>query len=268
MKKNYAIIPNFSRNTHIIWSVVAVAALIYLLWAGISDFDYRWRWRRAFKYVIDYKQGSWVIGPLLNGLITTIKISFYAILLALLIGVITVIARLSPLLSLRWLSTTYVNFIRVTPLLVQLYLFYFMLNNVIQIGRFESGVITLAVFEGAFIAEIIRSSVINVPQSQLDAANAVGLNRWQRWRLVLLPQALPLMLPALANVLVNLIKHSSIVTIIAVADLTDAARNLISQTFLALEIWLIVGGLYIAICLPLAWGIKRWEDKVRKGNSP
>ncbi len=237
---------------------------IWLVWHGIENFDYRWRWARASRHFIKKSDGEWVLGPLFNGLLTTLEISFYAIVISTIIAIVLTVMRLSLKHSLRFISLMYVNFMRSTPLLVQLYLLYFMLGNVIGLERFQSGVLALALFEAAFIAEIFRSSVINVSQNYIDAAKALGLTKLQTWRFVIVPRALPLILPALANTFVGLIKHSSIITIVAINDLTDVARNLISETFLVLEIWFIVGGLYLIICFPLAWLIKKWEYRLLK----
>ena len=226
--------------------------------------DYRWRWRRIPGYFLRESDGEWVAGPLLEGLMVTLQLSLFAGLLATAIATAAAAARLSPRPSLRGLAGGYVQIMRCTPLLVQLYLLYFMLGNVFGLQRFSAGVTALALFEGAFIAEIFRAGINAVPPAQSDAARALGLSVLQRWRLVIIPQALPLVLPPLANLYVSLIKHSSIVTVIAIADLTDAARNLVSDSFLAFEIWLAVGALYISVCFPLAWLITRWEKRLRK----
>ncbi len=180
------------------------------------------------------------------------------------LGLFFAAAALSRMPSLRLLARGYVNLMRGTPLLVQLYLLYFMFGNVLALDRFWAGAAALAMFEGAFAAEIIRGGIATVPPGQNESAAALGMTRFCRWRLVVLPQALPLALPPLANLCVSLIKHSSIVTIVAVADLTDAARNLISETYLAFEIWLVVGAMYILICLPPARAIAAWERRRRR----
>lgn len=245
-------------------SALFLAGAVLLLYNGIAAMEYQWRWSRLPRYFFQRVQGEWTAGVLTRGALVTIKISLYAGALAMLIGAAAAAARLLPLPSLRALAWGYVQFMRCTPLLVQVYLLYFMVGAVLGLDRFSAGVLALALFEGAFAAEIFRAGYLAVAQAQQDAAAALGLSRWQRWRLVLLPQALPLVLPPLANLFVSIIKHSSIVTVIAVADLTDAARNLVADTFLAFEVWLCVGALYMLICFPLAWAVRRWEARLRR----
>lgn len=249
-------------------SLLALAATAAILYHGVTAMDYQWRWTRVPRYFFHQRDGEWTAGILTRGLIVTLKLSLLAGLLATLIGVIAAAARLFPMASLRAAAWTYIQFMRCTPLLVQLYLLYFMFGNVLGMDRFWAGVAALAAFEGAFAAEILRAGYLSVPQAQADAANALGLARATRWRLVIAPQALPLILPPLANLFINLFKHSSIVTIIAVADLTDAARNVVSETFLAFEIWITIGGVYVAVCLPLAWLTHRWEARLTRHIRP
>jgi polar amino acid transport system permease protein len=110
----------------------------------------------------------------------------------------------------------------------------------------------LAIYEGAFAAEIIRGGIIAVKRGQWEAGRALGLKPFDLYRDVVLPQAMPLMLPPLAGVLVNLVKHSAIVSVIAVFDLTTEGRTIVADTFMAFEIWLTVAGLYLVITLSLS----------------
>lgn len=246
-----------------------LSLLLYVLlgwgvYSGVTALDYQWRWGRIPRYFFHYRNGEWHAGPLATGLWTTFKISLFAGVLALAIGLLAAAGRLMPRVSCRWLATGYVQFMRCTPLLVQVYLLYFMFGTLFGMERVSAGILALALFEGAFAAEIFRAGYLGVPQAQHDVACALGLPRPARWRLVLLPQALPLILPPLANLFVSIIKHSSIVTIIAVTDLTDAARNVVSETFLAFEVWFSVGALYVSICFPLAWAVRQWEKRLRR----
>lgn len=251
-----------------VWSLGIAVALAFLLYHGVANIDYNWHWRRAWRYVVAYDAaaGEWVAGALAVGVKTTLQVSAGAAALALGISIAAAAAALSRSHVLRGIVRAYVLLMRCTPLLVQLYLLYFMLGNVLGLERFAAGVFALALFEAAFATEILRSGILSVPQAQLEAARALGLRPLAVWWRIIIPQSLPLILPQMANLFVSLIKHSSIVTIIAIADLTDAARNIISATFLTFEIWLIVGGLYIAICLPLAVVIGKWERQLRRSE--
>lgn len=226
--------------------------------------EYPWRWGRIPRYFWQQVGGEWVAGPLLKGLLTTLQLSAVTAVAATVIGLLTVAAATGNMPSLRLLARGYVNLMRGTPLLVQLYLLYFMFGNVLDFEQFTAGVVSLALFEGAFAAEIIRAGIAAVPIGQSESAAALGMNKLLRWQRVVMPQALPLILPPLANLFVSLIKHSSIVTIIAIAELTDSARNLISDSFLIFEIWLTVGAMYVAVCLPLARIIAAWENRLRQ----
>ena len=236
----------------------------WLIWHGASVLDYQWRWGRLPRYFLRQTTDGWAAGPLLEGLGMTMQLSVVAGLAAVVIGGLTAIGAAGRMPSLRLLLRGYVNVMRGTPLLVQLYLLYFMLGGVLNTDRFVTGALVLALFEGAFAAEIFRAGIASVPHGQTEAAAALGLRAPTRWRLIVLPQALPLMLPPLANLFVSLIKHSSIVTIIAIADLTDTARNLAAETFLTFEIWLTVGAMYVMICFPLARLISSWESRLRQ----
>ena len=240
------------------------ALLAWLIVRGFLRSDYSWHWGRLVRYFVMQRGGEWSAGPLLDGLLVTLELSFIAGVAAVGLGLLLAAARQAARPSVRLLASGYVQFMRCTPLLVQVYLSYFMFSNVLGVERFAAGAISLALFEAAFAAEIIRAGYTAVPQEQADAARAMGLARGLRLRFIIMPQALPLILPPLANLFVSLIKHSSIVTIIAIADLTDVARNIISDTFLVFEVWLAVGAMYIAICFPLAWLVGKWEQRLRR----
>jgi polar amino acid transport system permease protein len=168
------------------------------------------------------------------------------------VGLATALLRLSPSWAARTLAVGYLELVRNTPLLIQIYLFYFVLSPIIGISRFWVGVLSLSFFEATFASEVIRGSIEAVPRGQWEAARAMGLRPARILRHVVLPQALPLMLPPLTGVLVNLVKHSAIVSVIAIADLATEGRNLISDTLMSFEIWLTIAAMYLAITLPLS----------------
>ena len=243
---------------------MALSGAAALVWRGAASLEYDWRWARLPRYFFHKTGGEWRAGPLAEGFITTLQISAAAAVFTVVLGLFFAAAAVSRTPVLRLLSRGYVNLMRGTPLLVQLYLLYFMFGNALAFDRFWAGALALAMFEGAFAAEILRAGIAAVPSGQNESAAALGMRGFHRWRFIILPQALPLALPPLANLCVSLIKHSSIVTVIAVADLTDAGRNLISETYLVFEIWLAVGALYILVCLPPARAIAAWERRLRK----
>ena len=227
----------------------------WLTLRGAQSMAYNWQWYRVPRYLVRVIDGELVWGPLLTGLAVTVEISIASTVLALAIGLVAALLRLSHSYSGRWLAIAYIEMIRNTPLLVQLYVFYFILAPILGLPRLWTGIVALAAFEGAFAAEIIRAGILSIGREQWDAAAALGLSRGRCYRLVVLPQALRVMLPPFAGVLVSLVKHSAIVSVIAVFDLTNEARNIISDTFMSFEIWFTVAGIYLAITVSLSVGI-------------
>ena len=240
----------------------AVAMAGGVLVAAAAALDYNWQWQRAFSHAAKFGEDGIIWGPLAQGAAVTLQLAAVSVVLAAALGMLAAAMGMARLASLRWLSRAYVEAVRNTPLLVQLYLFYFIFANAFGLGRFAAGALALAVFEGAFAAEIFRAGMESVARGQSDAARALGLSRRRTWLLVIVPQALPLILPALANQFVALILHSSIVTVVAVDDLTNAARNLVAETFLVYELWFIAAGFYVATALLLSRAIGWWERRL------
>ena len=168
------------------------------------------------------------------------------------IGLLVAVLRLSNSVVGRAVARAYIELIRNTPILIQILIIYFIIGRIFAIPRFWAGVMCLALYEGAFAAEIIRAGITAVHRGQAEAARSLGLSTFDSYRDVILPQALPLMLPPLAGVMVNLVKHSAIVSVIAVFDLTTEARTIVADTFLAFEIWLVTAALYLVITISLA----------------
>lgn len=255
------------RWRHAAWQVAQFALflglLAWLLIDGARSMGYNWQWHRVPRHLFQVFDGELYLGPLLRGLIVTLEISAIALVLTVIIGLVAAVLRLSSSLAARWLVTGYVEAIRNTPLLVQLYLVYFVLAPVIGLDRFWAGVLCLAIFEGAFAAEIFRGGIQAVRKGQWEAAWALGLTRAQAYRFIVLPQALRVILPPLAGLSVSLVKHSAIVSIIAVFDLTNEGRNIISDTFMTFEIWLTVAALYLSVTALLSAGVGVLERRLR-----
>lgn len=241
-----------ARVIDIVSFIIFVGALGWLVLRGAQSMGYNWQWFRVPRYLWRTIDGQVIWGPLMKGLLVTLQISAIAMVLSLVIGLAVALLRLSPSLVGRGIARVYLEVIRNTPLLVQVLIFYFIIAHILGIPRFWAGVLCLAVYEGAFAAEIIRGGIIAVRRGQWEAARALGLKPFDVYRDVVLPQAVPLMLPPLAGVLVNLVKHSAIVSVIAVFDLTTEGRTIVADTFMAFEIWLTVAGLYLLITLTLS----------------
>jgi polar amino acid transport system permease protein len=167
----------------------------------------------------------------------------------------------------RSLARCYLEIIRNTPLLVQLYLFYFVIAPILGIERFWTGVFCLSVFEGSFATEIIRAGIQAVPAGQWEAAASLGLSRYVTMRRVILPQALRLIFPPMTGLAVSLIKHSAIVSVIAIFDLTNEARNVIADTFMTFEIWLTTAAIYLLITISLSIFVGYLEKSFNQGGA-
>ena len=165
---------------------------------------------------------QWRLGPLMQGLWTTMWISAVASVLALVIGLLTGLCRISSNLTLRGLAAIYVEFIRGTPLLVQIFIAYFFIGTVFNLNRNVAGVGALAIFAGAYVAEIVRAGIQSIPRGQMEAARSLGMSAFQAMLYIILPQALKRILPPLAGQFISLIKDSSLVSVIAITDLTKS----------------------------------------------
>lgn len=200
-------------------------------------------------------------GPLLIGLWLTLKISVVALLFALLLGLIVGLGRVSGNPAARDLAAVYVEVIRGTPLLVQIFIVYFFIGTVLQLSAFAAGVVALSVFTGAYVAEIVRAGIEAVPKGQREAAQSLGLSGVQIMRHVILPQATRRILPPLAGQSINLIKDSSLVSVMALTDLTKAGREVVSSTFSPFEVWFVVALMYLLLTGLLSVAVRRLEQR-------
>ena len=201
-------------------------------------------------------------GPLLIGLWITLKISALSLVFALALGLVAGLGRVSANPAAHNLATTYVEIIRGTPLLVQIFIFYFFIGTVLELSAFTAGVAALAVFTGAYVAEIVRAGIEAVPKGQMEAARSLGMSYAQAMRHVILPQALRRTLPPMAGQFINLIKDSSLVSIIAITDLTKAGREIVSSTFAPFEVWFTVALMYLVLTGTLSWVVRRMERRL------
>ena len=237
------------------------------LFNGAQAMHYQWQWYRVPAFLWRTVDGEGFPGPLLRGLTVTLQIAALSAGITLLAGLVTALMRMSPSWAARFLATLYLEVVRNTPILVQIYLFYFVLAPILGLGRFAVGVLSLSFFEATLAAEVIRGSIQAVPRGQWEAGRAMGLRPRQVLRRVVLPQALPLMLPPLTGVMINLVKHSAIVSVIAIADLATEARNLISDTLMSFEIWLTVAAIYLAITLSLSIAAQLLERRLHRART-
>ncbi|HCH0795241.1 TPA: amino acid ABC transporter permease [Vibrio parahaemolyticus] len=234
-------------------------AIVWVLDSGADAMGYQWQWERVPDYIAFYEDGEWWPAELIDGLLVTLNISAISLFFTLVLGLVTALLRLSYSKVGNVIGTTYVEVIRNTPLLVQIYLLYFVFGPVIGLDRFNTAVLALSLFQGAYTAEIFRAGLNSIPKGQFEAAQTLGLSPFYTYKDVILPQVLQRTLPPLTNEVVSLIKNSSIVSVMAIFDLTTQARNIVSETAMPFEIWFTVAAIYLALTLSLS-GLSAWLE--------
>lgn len=202
--------------------------------------------------------------PILKGIGVTVSISVLAILVGTILGVGVGLALTYGAKPLRWLVRGYTDFIRGTPVLVLVLASYYVLGTVgIDLGPFQAGVLALAVFCSSHVGEIVRGALQSIPKGQTEAAKAIGLTFPQTFAYVLGPQALRQVLPAWVNTAAEMVKASTLLSIIGVAELLLRTQELISRTFMSLEFYFFAGFLYFAV----NYGIERFGRYVERKTS-
>ena len=193
----------------------------------------------------------------------TIKVTLLSFVLALVLGTIISLLRISHITLLKWLTKIYVDVVRGVPLLVQIFFIYFGLGKVLNLDRFLAGVIAIGVCYSAYLAEIIRAGIQSVSKGQYEAALSLGVTFPQTMRFVIFPQAVRVILPPTANEFIASLKDSSLVSIIGLRELTRAGREYYSQYFVDFQTWLFVGLIYLALTLSLS-RLVAWLEKKYK----
>ncbi len=240
-------------------AVLMFAALVWLLDSGAKAMGYQWQWHRVPDYILFFEDGEWWAAELLQGLMVTLQLTAISLLFTLLLGLTTALLRQSRSIVGRALGAGYVAVVRNTPLLVQIYLLYFVFGPVIGLDRFSTAVLALALFQGAYTAEVLRGGLNGIAQGQYEAAKSLGLSTFFTFYDVILPQLLQRTLPPLTNEMVSLIKNSSIVSVMAIFDLTTQGRNIVSETAMPFEIWFSVAAIYLLLTLSLS-ALSAWLE--------
>ncbi|SUB90395.1 Glutamine transport system permease protein glnP [Photobacterium damselae] len=247
---------------------LVIAVLGWILSSGADAMNYRWQWHQIPQYLFVHEDGEWYRGELIDGLLITLKISAVSLIFTLGLGLITALLRLSDSIVGRALARGYIELIRNTPLLVQIYILYFVLGPILDLERFTTAVLALSLFQGAYTAEIFRAGLNAIPKGQFEAAASLGLSQWQMYRFVILPQVIKRILPPLTNETVSLVKNSSIVSIMAIFDLTTEGRNIVADTAMPFEVWFTVAAIYLCVTLLLsaiaAWMAHRLNTAIEK----
>ncbi|MEK4484652.1 amino acid ABC transporter permease [Psychrobacillus sp. FSL H8-0484] len=217
-------------------------------------------------------QYNWSVIPqnmdvFIDGALKTLEISAIAILLAIPIGIIFGLGRISKNKVILFISSTYVEIIRGVPLLVLLMWIFYVLGQVFRLGSYWGSIVGLAIFAGAFIAEIVRTGIQAVPKGQMEAARSLGMSHTKAMTHIILPQAFRRVLPPLASQFIMLIKDSSLVSIIAATDLTLNAKNLVATSFRSIEVWTFVALIYFIMTFSLSLIIRYFEKRLLKSEA-
>ncbi|AOV00982.1 ectoine/hydroxyectoine ABC transporter permease subunit EhuD [Delftia tsuruhatensis] len=204
---------------------------------------------------------------LLQGAVVTVQVTALSFLLSSAIGLVLALGKLSPVRAVSWAASTVVNVIRGLPIIVQLFYIYFVLPEVgIQLTAFQAGVIGLGIAYSAHQAENFRAGIEAVDPGQREAALAMGMRPALLMRRVVLPQAFRIALPPYGNTLVMMLKDSSLVSTITVAEMTRQGQLIAASTFQNMTVYTLVALLYLAMSLPLVWGLRRLEKRFGAGR--
>ncbi|WP_424830316.1 amino acid ABC transporter permease [Ruegeria sp.] len=269
-------------SDYVIFGIVA-AVVVYAGYQVNDVLVYRWDWSRVLSFLIrwDPERQEYVSNLLLTGLFTTLRLAIWGTVFATIIGIVMGYWRTCENLTLRIISRAYVELIRNIPPLVFIFIFFFFIssqlfpalgledidpeNPVVNnsvftflfgqpalLSNFLAGVLCLAMFEGAYITEIVRAGIQSVAKGQWEAARAIGLSPFNVLRDVIMPQALRKILPPLAGQFITLIKDSAIVSLISIQELTFMATEVAATTTKVFETWILVGAMYFVLCYSFA----------------
>jgi len=282
----------------IIVTLLFLAAAVYIAYRLKAGLSYKWNWAVIPQYLFRYDQESkkWVANLLMQGLFSAMRLGVWGTILATILGTAMGLCRVSHSLFKRLLGRTYVELIRNLPPLVMIFIFYYFISEQIMpifgveefvrsrsestqallsflfapprmFSPFMSALITVALFEAAYITEIVRAGIQSIEKGQWQAAYALGLSWWQQMRHIILPQAMQRILPPLAGQLISTIKDSAIVSVISVQELTFQGMELMSATYLTFEVWITVTVLYLILTLSLSLAVRRLEIHMRRSEA-
>ncbi len=224
-----------------------LALVVWLVVHGSSDLGYNWQWYQVPHYLYTWQDATFVPGPLLSGLVVTLEITGWSLILAFGIALTTAMMRLSSSVMARSIARVYLEFIRNTPFLIQIFFLYFVISPLIGLDRFAIAVLALSLFEGAYASEIFRAGIRSIPNGQWEAGYSLGMSTFDLYRLVILPQALRRIIPPLTSQGISLVKDSALVSTIAVYDLTMQGQAIIAESFLTFEVWFTVAAIYLVL---------------------
>ena len=238
-----------------------MAGLVWLAADGAAE-NYRWQWYRVWPYVGTWSDGAFTPGPLLEGLALTLKVVAGGLAAALLSGAVLAFMRLSPSPVARLLAGTALGAVRNTPLLMQLFIAYFIVAPALNIGAETSAALSLGLFEGCYMAEIFRAGIISLPRAQWEAAFSLGFGMWPTLHLVILPQALRRVIAPLSGQVISLIKDSSLISCIGAAELLYTAQVLGAKYYNYLDPLIIAGCMYLVMTVTISFIARKIEKRM------
>jgi polar amino acid transport system permease protein len=245
----------------IIAYAVVVGGIVWLAYSGAQAMGYNWQWYRIPQYFYSFTEDGFQWGEISVGLVKTLTLSSIAFALAVVMGLIVALLRLSGLVVCTAVSVAFLELIRNIPLLVLLYLFYYVLGPIFGFDRYWASILCLAVFHSVLISEIFRAGINAVAKGQWEAATSIGMSKGQAYRYIILPQSIRFMLPPMTGEVVHMVKSSAIVSVIAVAELTTIGRNIISETYMSFEVWFTIAAVYMVVTLILSVGVSLVERR-------
>jgi polar amino acid transport system permease protein len=276
---------------------IAIALVAFVFYRVNSVLQYKWDWSRIWPFLFrwDDEHHTWVANLLIQGFATTIRLAVWGIVLSAIIGFGLGLCRTTERLLPRLVSRAYVELIRNLPPLIFMFIFYYFISSPLTsflhaedamrdaspamlatmsilagppklFANFLAGLLCVAMFEGAYITEIVRAGIQSVNKGQREAGQSIGLSKYDIARFIIMPQALRRVLPPLAGQFISLIKTSAIVSLISIQELTFLAGEIANSTGRLFEVWILVAGMYFALCfvcsvlfqrLETRWGVNR-----------
>lgn len=288
MRKKY----NLTR-VDLVFSILLLLMCLFLAYRIKVGLNYNWSWESIFQFIFRYdnENNKWVSGLLMTGFYTTIRLSIWGTILATVFGVTMGIAKSSNILFFRWLATTYVETMRNLPPLVIIFIAYFFIGDQLltplgiddwaetlspmnqsilstlfarpgYMTAFFSALVTLAIFEGAYITEIVRAGIESIAKGQWEASHALGMSWHHQMRYIILPQTFQRIMPPMAGQFISLIKDSSIVSVISIQELCFQGIEIMTSTLHTIEIWTVVTIMYLTLTMPCSFLVERLETRL------
>jgi len=217
--------------------------------------SYDWDWEYTWRILPDLLDGLWV----------TVQATFFGIILAMSLGLVFAILRRSEIRAISWPTAWVIEFIRSTPLLVQLFMLFYVLPHYgIRMDAFTTGVMALGIHYATYASEVYRSGIEGVPRGQWEASTALNISTVTTWTSVVLPQAIPVVIPALGNYLIAMFKEVPLLATITVLDVLGEGRAACTRSFQCVEPYTMVGVLFLAISIPASVLVRQLEVRLAR----